>query len=310
MRIRILVMFLCIARFLPADSPCVIVQGDQILVSDLARAIPAFARVAPISPLAPSPLPGNTRTFSFSELQAFGSRLSVSVPAQQTACFQIEMKTLDIDRVAEAMRSSLNIPDARIEILETSPSRVPVGSIEFTRDNLGAPSSRDSKNPVPWRGDIVFGGSHRFAIWAKVRIAAPVREVVAVEALRPGVAIASSQLRTEVVEGFPSAAPVITSTDQVVGLMPLRPVAAGAEVRLENLVHPNDVNRGDLVTVDVRFGAAHLSLTGRAESAGRIGDTVAVRNPDTSKVFQAMVEGLDRVTVGRRLVTTARVEGE
>ena len=60
-----------------AQSPCVTVTGDQILGSDLARAIPAFARIPANTPLATSPLPGSTRTFSLSELQSFAARFAV-----------------------------------------------------------------------------------------------------------------------------------------------------------------------------------------------------------------------------------------
>jgi flagella basal body P-ring formation protein FlgA len=54
-----------------------------------------------------------------------------------------------------------------------------------------------------------------------------------------------------------------------------------------------------MVHVEVRIGAAHLALTGRAESAGHVGDTIAVRNPDSSKVFHAMVEAAGKVIVER-----------
>jgi flagella basal body P-ring formation protein FlgA len=66
---------------------------------------------------------------------------------------------------------------------------------------------------------------------------------------------------------------------------------------MDNLARPNDVNRGDLVDVEVRFGAAHLALTGRAESGGHVGDTVTVRNPDSSKLFQALVASAGKVIV-------------
>ena len=104
-------------------------------------------------------------------------------------------------------------------------------------------------------------------------------------------------MRSEIVEGFPGNDASVLTADQIAGMLPLRSVSPGSEIRQENLARPNDVNRGDLVRVDVRIGAAHLALTGRAESAGRVGDMVAVRNPDTSKLFQALVEGTGRVLV-------------
>ena len=282
-----------------AQTPCFTVAGEHILGGDVARAVPALAKISPNVPLAPAPLPGNTRVFYLSELQSIGARFSIRLPDAREVCFRLATEDLNRDRVTEAMRKALRIPDARIELLETSAGPVPVGAIEFDRENLGAPAAPDRKTPVPWRGDIVYAGNRRFPISAKVRITAPVSRLVAVEPLRPGVAIKPGQVRAEIVESFPLAASGSISVEQIAGMTPLRPIAAGTEVRLDNLMRPNDVNRGDLVHVEVRFGAAHLFLTGRAESAGHIGDTIAVRNPDSSKVFHAMVEAAGKAIVER-----------
>jgi flagella basal body P-ring formation protein FlgA len=77
----------------------------------------------------------------------------------------------------------------------------------------------------------------------------------------------------------------------------MRIVAAGAEIHLAQLMVPPDVNRGELVEVEVRSGAAHLALTGKAESAGRSGDTIVIRNLSSNKVFQARVEGKGKASL-------------
>ena len=282
-----------------AQTPCLTVTGEQIRGSDVARAVPALAKISPNVPLAPAPPPGNTRDFYLSELHSIGARFSIRVVDAQEVCFRYATEDLNRDRVTEAMRKALRVPDARIELLETSAGPVPIGVIEFERENLGAPAAPGQRTPLPWRGDIVYAGNRRFPISAKVRISAPVSRLVAVEPLRPGVAIKPSQLRSEIVESFPLATNGVLSIEQIAGMTPLRPIAAGAEIRLDNLTRPNDVNRGDMVHVEVRIGAAHLALTGRAESAGHIGDTIAVRNPDSSKVFHAMVEAAGKVIVER-----------
>jgi flagella basal body P-ring formation protein FlgA len=107
----------------------------------------------------------------------------------------------------------------------------------------------------------------------------------------------ASQVRREVTESFPAAVHPDRTIDQVVGLVPLHAISAGSEVRFENLVRPNDVVKGDMVHVEVRMGAARLALNGRAESTGRIGDFIAVLNPESSRTFQARVDGKDRVVV-------------
>jgi flagella basal body P-ring formation protein FlgA len=54
--------------------------------------------------------------------------------------------------------------------------------------------------------------------------------------------------------------------------------------------------------VEVRLGRARLVMNARAEAAGRTGDTIAVRNPESSRIFQARIEGKDRVLVDTQSV--------
>jgi flagella basal body P-ring formation protein FlgA len=60
---------------------------------------------------------------------------------------------------------------------------------------------------------------------------------------------------------------------------------------------PLDVHRGENVGVEARCGAARLLLDGVAQSDGRVGQVVAVRNPGSGKNFQARVEGKGKVAV-------------
>ena len=189
MTIRHLFVYCCFVPAALAQTPCTTVTGDQILGRDLAAALPALSGISANSLLAPSPLPGNTRVFSVSELQSIAARFSISLNAPREVCFRIATESLNSGLIVDAMRNALQIPDARIDLVETSPNTAPVGTIEFVRENLGVPAALDSKTPVPWRGDVVYAGNRRFPIWAKVRISAPISRLVAVEPLRTGVAI-------------------------------------------------------------------------------------------------------------------------
>jgi flagella basal body P-ring formation protein FlgA len=294
MKILLLMAYLPLAL---AQTPCLSITGSQILGADLARAVPAFSGIQADSPLAPAPLPGSTRVFYSSELQSIASRFSLAIDLPNEVCFRFASETFNRERALDEMRKALNIPDAKVELLETSPAVVPIGKMEFTREGLSAPASPDQPTPVSWRGNIVYAGDRRYSIQAKVRITAPLMRVVAIEPLRSGVPVKVEQLRQEAFEGFPLARNSSPAPDQVAGMILVHPIAAGGEVRLDNLTRPNEVNRGDLVHVEVRFGGAHLALMGRAEAAGRVGDVVAIRNPESSKVFRARVEARDRVIV-------------
>jgi flagella basal body P-ring formation protein FlgA len=242
-------------------------------------------------------LPGAVRLFAVSELQTIASRYGIRGTPVEDICFRLATEPLNRARVIESMTDALKIPGLRIEILDTSNEAAPAGRIEFRRENLGTPTGPNRGLPIIWRGEVIYAGDRRFAIWARVRITAPVTRLIAAENLRTGVAIKSGQVREEVTETFPLSSGRMASLSLVEGLMPLRAIPAGAEVRLDDVGQPYEVNRGDLVHVEVRAGAARLALTGRAESQGRVGDSVPVRNLESSRVFPAVVEGKDSVFV-------------
>ncbi len=203
------------------------------------------------------------------------------------------------------MHAALGMPDAHIELPEISVYPVPRGRIEFGLEHLGTPASPYQRAPVLWRGDVIYGEDHRFAIWARVRILVRHSEVVAAEELKPGRIIEPSQLRVTDQEGFPVFEKRQLSMDEAVGKTPIRPIAVGAVLRSELICRPNEINRGDLIEIEVRSGAARLVLAARAESGGHSGETIAVRNLESNKTFSAQVAGK-----GKAIVLTDFVKAE
>ena len=298
MILRIVIAVCWAARFAPALEPvCTPVEGDRILGQHLAVALPEFRGIPPEALLGNTPPPGERRTFHAPELASIAQRYSIQVDAPKDVCFEWPMESLDHDRILTAMRGSLQAPDARIEIAETSVFPVPRGRLEFPRETLGKPALPAQKDPVLWRGEVVYGGDHRYPVWAKVWVKAPCERFVAAEAVKPGLPIEARQVRIERAECFPEMPGAGEAPLSLVGLVSARPIAAGAEIRPALLASPNDVNRGDAVHVEVRGGAVRLAFTAKAETGGRSGDFVAVRNPSSNKIFRARVEGKDSVLV-------------
>jgi flagella basal body P-ring formation protein FlgA len=290
--IRLCIVLLWFACLTPAQTPkCVEVEGDRILARDFAVSLPGFGQLPPETQLAPAPQPGMHRFFRPFELVALARRYSVAIDPDASLCFERQTEMLDRDRVLEAMRLALPLPDLKIEIVETSLYPVPRGRLEFRRESLAAPASPLAHIAVEWRGNVVYGENQRFGIWARVLISAPTPRVVAAEALQKGEAIGAGQVRVETADRFPITGDLAQTVDQVVGRAPMRVIAPGTEIHVGQLMVPPDVNRGDMVEVEVRSGAARLAFTGKAESTGHSGDLVVIRNLSSNKVFQARVEG-------------------
>jgi flagella basal body P-ring formation protein FlgA len=301
---RLCIVLLGFACLTPAQTPkCVAVEGDRILAGDFAVSLPDFGRVSPEIAITPAPQPGVRRFFRPFELVALARRYSVKIDANANLCFERRTEMLDRDRVLEAMRLALPLPDLRIEVVETSLYPVPLGRLEFRRESLATPASPLARVPVEWRGNVIYGDNQRFGVWARVLISASMPRVVAVEALKRGEAIGASQVRVETADRFPIAGDVAQTVEQVVGRAPMRALVPGTEIHTGQLLLLPDVNRGEMVEVEVRSGAAHLAFTGKAESAGRSGDTIAIRNLSSNKVFQARIEGKGRafLDAGRAL---------
>jgi flagella basal body P-ring formation protein FlgA len=299
MIVRVLVAVCWLARFAPAQTPaCSPVEEGRIVGKDLAGVVSAFQALPSGLVLGPMPLAGSKRIFHIAELAALAQRYSIALDSPQDVCFEWPMESLDSTRVLDAMRASLTAPSVQIEITETTLAKVPRGRLEFPLEMLGKPATAAQIDPVLWRGFVVYGGNLRFAVWAKVRVKAPCERAVAMEALKAGQLIELRHFRVETAECFPShdnsgLPPSVSPA----GMIATRAISAGAEIRPEVIAPPNDVNRGDSVHVEVRSGAAHLEFTAKAETAGRSGDVIAVRNPSSNKIFRARIAGKGQVLV-------------
>ena len=64
-------------------------------------------------------------------------------------------------------------------------------------------------------------------------------------------------------------------------------------------VTPPAVKRGDKVAVSVTTGSVLLTFESEAESSGRVGETVIVRNPSNGNRFVAQVQDLGKVMINK-----------
>jgi flagella basal body P-ring formation protein FlgA len=292
-------------------SPCLNVEGDAILARDLAQAIPAFSVLPPDTKLGYAPIPGVRRFFHASELRRIAAHHKIDLSSPGEICFERTMETLQPDAVALAMRQALGQPEAHIEIQELSRYPVPHGQVSFDRSALpAAPSLANATAPGLWRGAVRYGGNHRYAIWARARILVRAVRIVATEDLAPGRPIESRQVRLEEYDTPPSNQPPPPTMDKVVGKLPRQPIKTSAAITARQLEEPKDIERGDLVEVEVRSGGAHLTLEGRALADGRKGDMIPVRNAANTKSFSARVQEKGRVVLTATLPSISKDQSQ
>ena len=292
---------LLISLFSPSAQPatgetCLALDGERITAEDLVPVWPALREIPGKTVFGYAPLPGARRVFYPLELARLAARYQVAPPGSRI-CVERLMEHLRPESLLTALRTALAGEEAHIQILEYSRYPVPRGELEFQRKGLSPPSTGGPESPILWKGTVRYSGNHRFAVWVRVRISANLRRVVAIENLRAGHPVGPEQLRVETLEGFPLGRTEATTPNQVIGRCPRRSLLAGAPIPLNLLEEPPIVGRGDEVSVEVDTGAAHLSLTGRAESAGRRGETVSVRNLASGKTFPAQVAEKGQVRV-------------
>jgi flagella basal body P-ring formation protein FlgA len=275
---------------------CLPVSSDVIRAGDLAQAAPAFAAVPADTRVGYAPAPGATRTYDTADLEREARRLGITLGEAHEMCFQWPLSVPSRERFREAIQEAVGIPDARIEILDTSRQPAPPGPLVFSRSSVRPPADDDA-TPVVWKGHIEYAKNHRFQVWARVRITAPISRVVTREPIRAGEPIGAEQVELETFEGFPFGDPSASRLEQVVGKALRRPLTAGVPIPAHLLERPLDVERADVVKVRVRNGAAVILAEGVAEAGGRRGDTIPVRNATSGSTFHAKITGPQQVTL-------------
>ena len=211
-----------------AALSCVAVDGDKILMADLAKAMPEFSAAPGTEPIGLAPAPRVRRAFYWYELDRLGKEYGIRVPAGAAACFEGASEILTEERVREALARAPHDPQATFTVLEFSRFPVPHGELEF-----GPPPPSDGRQPVIWRGRLNYGVRRSVTVWARVKLEAP----------------------------------------------------------------PREVERGDRVAVEVRSGSALLKFDAAAESGGKAGDVVSLRNPANGARFRARVVAKGKVLV-------------
>lgn len=263
---------------------CVSVAGPNITAGDLAKAEPAFTPADATAVVGYAPTPGVQRVMQPGEVRQWLKRFQAptEVPVS-VACFERPTAPLSVDAVKAAMRKTLG-PDTKLDVLDTSGFAVPAGELVFPLEDLGQP-------PVGlWRGYVLYDGGKRFRVWAHVKVRRTVTRLVALEDLKQGVPIKLYQVAFQQVDEFPDKRETPLSLEHLEGSLPRRFIPAHTPLWSDAIDPPLDITKGDRVTVTVDSGLAKISIDAEAETSGRKGDPIALKNLESGKVFRARID--------------------
>jgi flagella basal body P-ring formation protein FlgA len=282
-----------------ASPACQVVENNTILTRDLAAAIPEFGRVAGDFRLGYVPATGAARVFHAADLQRIARNQGFELDEPRDVCFVLKMFVPQPLEIETAMRTTLaNVPgiaDAKFEIVSSSLRPVPFGELTFPREGLQTPVG--SAHDVIWRG-YVRHEEEQFPIWTKVRITVSTTRIVATKDIPAGKPIQPGQVRMESCEDYLLDQATARHLDEVVGYTPKSLLRADLPIRKSQIAPPADIAKGELVSVEVFSGAAHLMVQGKAQNDGTRGSTITVRNVSSGKDFSARVVGKGRAVVG------------
>lgn len=282
---RLAFLFLTIPVF-----ACQVIDGDRILGKNVAAASAAFSALDPRLEIGAAPLAGVERVLRPEELVRLARQNGIALDGPAGAiCFERSTEPLTAEKLLPVLQKALGVGNANIEIVDFSRFGVPSGTLDFAKSGL-MPSGL-------WRGRLLYGDSHSMPVWVKARITVERTWVEAAETLVVGKAIEASQLNVKTGPRFPFDSAFIESAAALVGRRPVRTLAAGTPIAPSMLTIAHDVERGDKVAVEVKVGGAILDFEATAESSGRAGESIMVKNPENGRSFQAKIQDKGHVLV-------------
>lgn len=93
------------------------------------------------------------------------------------------------------------------------------------------------------------------------------------------------------------AGEIIRPASELIGMVPRRALKAGEPVRQADVAKPILVDKNQLVTVVYSTKGLNLSMRGRAQSSGTMGESIKVQNPQSKRMLEGTVSGPGQITI-------------
>ena len=101
---------------------------------------------------------------------------------------------------------------------------------------------------------------------------------------------------------------VIRPASELIGMVPRRALRAGEPVKQVDVAKPILVDKNQLVTVTYSTKGLSLSMRGRAQNAGSMGETIKVQNPQSKRMLEGVVTGAGQISVSPTAPTATLAE--
>jgi flagella basal body P-ring formation protein FlgA len=92
-------------------------------------------------------------------------------------------------------------------------------------------------------------------------------------------------------------ADTVLKTESLIGMTPRRAIISGKAVKLNDLMAPQVIARGELVTMIFSNNGLNLTAKGKAMQNGAKGETIRVVNASSNKTIEGIVTGDSEITV-------------
>lgn len=90
---------------------------------------------------------------------------------------------------------------------------------------------------------------------------------------------------------------IVRKAEDLVGMLPRKIIRAGEFIRQGDITKPTLVEKQATVTMIYSGRGITLSMRGKAQNAGTMGDAVKVQNPQSKKIVEGVVTGANQVTI-------------
>ncbi|GIU79212.1 MAG: hypothetical protein KatS3mg005_2450 [Bryobacteraceae bacterium] len=263
---------------------CLAVPSDRILARDLAPSLPALAAAAPETFLGFAPLPGVERRLTRRD---FERAIGAGVPSSDLPSFVCVVRNghaIREDQIRLAMQAVLP-EDAELQVIRSPQTIVPPGRPQFAISGL-----RHTPEPglYVWRGRWIpeaGGRSVPFAVQVRIRLRRQI--LVAARDIEPGAELAPGDWAAEVRDvAVPFKSP-LPEDFRPAGSKSRRRIAAGEPLKQADLIPPQAVRAGQVLTLISGAGAARIAVEVEALTSGRLGDMVLVKSPLNGKRLRA-----------------------